>query len=413
MGDDPIIEQRYSIHTDDPHVRFHLKRLMDQQMGIPIRVSKTYPKRGTDIMMKVRVMVGEKGPNEVMEYDSPLEDQTFLPEMQLVVCSWGNDLYRIRATKSAFDRIIRMNPLPEIMFVEGSTDGKFYFEYVKEYKHVNYLPVDLTAPMFHNLFMKEILWNYGVSYILEIAPETKKICYLDADCSFVDMYSFKVISDALDNYEVISPFQITYYETRKEDDINYGIMHSTGYQFTLQNGLPGWFGFGVAMTTEALKKYFNNELPCSCAGLGDIFLWYMLAGYRNLRNYHAIPFYKHILQNYRIKDAKVGFAPTVLVHHYHGKMSQRQYTAKYHILRRCVPQPFGELARVGNSSLMCWNDKPEVQRYRYFIDNLAYFKNKGLRRLSVQEATEFFEWLMKRRNEPPTVIKQLLPVRPL
>lgn len=392
---------QYTPLSDDPNLKLRINKSLDIAQNLPIKISETYPKRSDDIFRKINAIIETNQPNPDLLFESTLKEKTYLNDMLVVMCSWGSDMSRISATKRALSRLLNMNPFPEIIFVEGSTDGKSHFTYLRQYDHVNYSLLDLKDDCFRNLFLKEILWNYGVQQMLKVAPDISKICYLDSDIGFADMYAFQLIYDALDQYDVISPSRGCYYIGDKPYTKKYGMLLSCGYCVAKNKQAPGWPGFGIAMTTQFLTEHFNNELPCASPGFADCILWYILAGDKVVKSEKRLPYKKEMLEKYRIRDARIGYADNVIMHFDHGTIVDRQYRVRWRLARRCFKKPFSEFVRLGTSALMCWADTEEVRRYRYCFENLLILNRKEIKLTEVADADELYNWLMGISKHPP------------
>jgi len=406
MGVESIYSRvQYTPLSTDPNLRARINKALDIAQDLPLKISDTYPERSEDIYKKIFAIVHTNQPNPELEYKSILKEKTYLQDMLVVLCSWGTNTTRTSVIKHAFERLSRMNPLPRIIFVEGSTDGRESFEFVKDYDNVNYVRLDLRQDAFRNLFMKEILWNYGVQQMLKAYPDIKKICYLDADVAFADQYSFQLIYNALDNYDVVSPMRGSYYAGNKPYAKKYKMMLSCGFCLNRRMTNKGWPGFGIALTTDFLFKRFKGELPCTCCGLGDVLFWYIVSnGQVNKYNWF-LPYGAHKLKPYLIPNVKIGYANNVVMHFDHGPMSDRTYRVYSRLLTRSVKDPFKEFARIGVSTLLGWADTEEVRRYRYCLENLLIFNRKDIKLTEPEDADQLFNWLMGITCKPPMKLR--------
>ena len=406
MGVESIYSRvQYTPLSTDPNLRVRLNRALDIAQDLPISISKNYPARSEDIYKKIFAIVNTNQPNPELEYESILKEKTYLQDMLLVLCSWGSDTTRAKVIKHAFERLTRMNPLPRIIFIEGSTDGRESFEYVKNYENVNYIRLDLRHDEFRNLFLKEILWNYGVQQMLKAYPDIKKICYMDADVGFIDQYSFQLIYDALDEYEVISPMRGSYYAGDKPYAKKFKMRASCGYCLNKKIQRQGWPGFGIALTTKFLYSRFNGELPCTCCGLGDALFWHIVSNGRLSRYNWLLPYGVQKLKPFLIPNVKIGYANNVVMHFDHGPMSDRTYRVYSRLLTRSVKKPFDEFARIGVSTLLGWAKTEEVHRYRYCLENLLIFNRKDIKLTEIEDADQLFDWLMGITCKPPRKLR--------
>ena len=390
MGLESILQ--YAL-GDDPNMLARINRSLDIAQNLPISISKTYPDRSNDIFKKVWAMVHTNKPNVELEYESCLDETTYLTDMLLVLCSWGTNTTRAEITKHFFERLMRMNPLPRIIFVEGSTDGNESFEYVKHYPNVDYIRLDLRQDAFRNLFMKEILWNYGVQQMLKVYPEITKICYLDTDVAFADQYGFQLIYNALDKHDVVSPMKGCYYVGSKPYAKKYKMLLSCGYCLSTSSTHKGWPGFGIALTKRFLEERFKFELPCTCCGLGDILFWYIVSNGRLTFYNKVLPYGVRMLRPYLIPNVNIGYADNVIMHFDHGPFTNRNYKVLSRLLTRCGIPPFREFARLGTSTLIGWACTDEVKRYRYCLENLLIYNRQDIKLTDIDDADQLFDWL--------------------
>ena len=120
MGIERIYSRvQYTPLSDDPQLKIRINKALDIAQDLPISVADKYPSRSNDIYKKVFAMVNTSQPNLELEYESILEEKTYLQDMLLVLCSWGTNTTRTTVVKHAFERLLRMNPLPRIIFIEG------------------------------------------------------------------------------------------------------------------------------------------------------------------------------------------------------------------------------------------------------------------------------------------------------
>ena len=150
----------YRPMTDDPHLRKSIERVIQRDSNIPRKIAVEYPQRGEDIYKQTRLRV-MNGNRDIRIINSPLATQSRLDHLLVVMSYWGTNATRETVTKQALNYLLQMNPLPKVVFVEGSVDGNYRFGDVINVG-VNYIPVDLQSDCYRNLFVKEILWNYGV-----------------------------------------------------------------------------------------------------------------------------------------------------------------------------------------------------------------------------------------------------------
>lgn len=399
-----IQPRRYQPMTDDPNLRRSLERTLRRDSGVPISIASTYPQRGDDIYKQVRFDV-TNGKREERVIKSPLQAQTQLDHLLVVVSYWGTNASREQATRKAMNYLAQMNPQPKVVFIEGSVDGIYRFRNLVDLGFT-YVSVDLQPHQFRNLFVKEILWNYGVKTILASNPNITKICYLDSDCVFVDQYAFIEVDQALDTYEVISPMRAAYYADQDAYNGKYGLLHTMGYRIAIKALRYGWQGFGLAVTVPFLQKYFNYELPCSALGFGDCIFWWLLAYKKQMKTFRCIPYDKKLLEQYVIQDEiRIGYANTVMMHLYHGTITDRQYQVKCRLMQRSIMTPFSDLGRL-DSGLLCWNPTPDVENLRKCVEWLIIFNRQDIKLMTWEDADQLFDWATGSTPCPPVKVRR-------
>ena len=389
--------------TNDIRLRTSIERTISKDNGVPIKIADEYPQRGDDIYNTVRVNVA-RNKREEFSVKSPLQTKQEMNHMLVVLCSWGTNTTRQEVTQRALLYLTEMNPAPQVVFVEGSVNGSYNFSYVTEYGF-SYIPVDLQQDCYRNLFVKEMLWNLGVKKVLSTCSTITKILYLDSDCAFVDRYAFNEIDRALDQYDVISPMKAAYYADTDVESAKYGLLHTIGYRVIQKVNRSGWQGFGLAMTVDFLKQYYNLELPCSSLGFADCLFWWFLTAKTNMRNFKQLPYDPKKMQQYILPNTvKIGYANTVMMHLYHGNLTDRQYFVKCRLIQLCIKNPFGDLVRLDNG-MLGWNDDPDTRLLRQCIENLLIYNRLDMKLTTSQDAEEFFRWITGVCPHPPRKIK--------
>ena len=394
----------YRPMSDDPHLRRSIERIIQRDSGIPRKIAEEYPQRGEDIYKQTRLKV-TNGDRSIRIINSPLTLQSNLDHLLVVMSYWGTNTTRETVTKQALNYLVQMNPLPKIVFVEGSVDGNYRFRDVTNLG-IHYIPIDLQPDCFRNLFMKEILWNYGVKKMLETDPTIAKICYLDSDCVFMDKYAFSEVDHALDSYDVISPMRAAYYADDDELNGKYGLLHSMGFNMAIKASKYGWQGFGLAVNVSFLQKYFNYELPCSSLGFGDCIFWWLLAGKAQMKNFRQIPYDKKKLEAYMLPNTiRVGYANTILMHLFHGTITDRQYQVKCRLVQRSIIMPFTDLGRLENG-LLGWNSTPDTRALRNCLEWLLIFNRQDIKLMTPDDANQLYDWVTGISPCPPKKVRQ-------
>ena len=152
---------------------------------------------------------------------------------------------------------------------------------------------------------------------------------------------------------------------------------------------------------QFLKQYFNYELPCSSLGFGDCIFWWLLAPTTVMKNFHRIPYNKELLAQYVLPDTiRVGYADTILMHLFHGTISDRQYQVKCRLVQRSIVAPFSDLGRLDNG-LLCWNTTPDVDILRRCVEWLIIFNRQDVKLMDEQDANQLYDWVTGISPCPP------------
>lgn len=167
-------------------------------------------------------------------------------DISLIQCFYGNDINSIIATTTAIKSALHSSLIPsDWIFVEAQTSkSNAVFGWLKEYK-IKYQFIKLTKSN-DGLPIKHALWNIGSKH-----AKTDKLVFADSDIKF-SQDAFCKISDALDQFDVISPW--------KTISVNDGNISSFGKIAFDSNeaDLSGFGDLGIAFTESAFSKHFKE-----------------------------------------------------------------------------------------------------------------------------------------------------------
>ena len=404
-GATTFTRNNYTPMSTDPNLIQRLNRIFDKQANIPITLAKEYPDRGTQIYRKVRARISNVKENPIITEPSPLKEPVFIDDLLVVLCSFGHSPSRYEAGKKTIELLKEMNPTPKVVLCEGSTDGKWYYDYIRAYDRFDYIPVNLNYPNFINFFCKESLWNHAANTVLAANENIKKLVFLDLDCFFVDRYAFKAIADSLDVYEVVSPHSHSYYTGSSREAKKYTLLSSMGNNIAHHQANSGYQGFSIGMTVAAYENYFCNELPNPALGSGDIFYWYMLTGRRMMRGFRMLPYQEKEMVKYLLPEGiRIGTGGTILGHIDHGPVNERIYKVRCQLMKMAVPVPLSEVARIRDSYILCWANNPQAQDLRYSYERLLIENRREIKITSYEDAAQYYDWLHGRCDKPPKCI---------
>ena len=395
--------------STDPNLIRRLNRAFDRQSGIPTTLADSYPDRGSQIYQKVRALLAPSKDNPILTEPSPLKETVNLDNVLVVMSTWGHHPSRYEAGKKAIELLREMNPRPKVVLCEGSTDGKWYFDYIKKYDRFDYIPVNLNYPNFIDFFCKESLWNHAANTILKINNDITKLIFLDNDCFFVDRYGMQAIADSLDTYDVVSPHAYSYYTGSSIEAMKYKLLSSIGNNVSKRIPNAGYQGFCLGLTTSAYTNFFHNELPNPSLGSGDIFYWYMLTGRTIMRGFKMLPYNEKEMSKYLLPEGiRIGTGHQILGHIDHGPVNKRIYKARCQLMKMAVHQPLSEVCRIRDSYILCWANNPIAHDLRYSYERLLIENRREIKIESYEDTAQFYEWLHGRCDKPP---KNILPNR--
>ena len=238
------------------------------------------------------------------------------------------------------------------------------------------------------VFFKENLWNLAAAHAI-----SDKFIFIDADLHYKDTDWLDQICAALDEYDVIQPFDIAQWEM-KNGEVNPTMRKSAWFNAIIHGGTPVpetyHPGFGFAMT----RKHFNaigGFYEHGVMGEGDHMfcvahtpqkqIEYVLqfslkalndpdsgihpdirAHWKNLANHFLSHDYIDWKSNIQSMDFKAGVATNLSVYHrWHGTAAKRQYTTRLKYLK--WPES-GKPARSRDDGLLEWvSPQPEVDEW--------------------------------------------------
>lgn len=333
------IEQTKTTGTSTPKDTPALKRFCH-----PIH---TIPTNSDGTLAVQKVLTGK--------VDAPLEDTA------LIMCHYGDDPVRLKATYNAMDWTVKTSPAPINMIMVEATKANETTG-MKDYcsKHdITYVERKRTAKN-EGMFLKEALWTIGAKEAIKDKGITKLI-FLDADASFVHQDWARATANALDTYDVVSPHWCYYYADQPEASMR-RTYTSAGYIHSEKiRGRQGFPGLSVGMTKDYFTNQMQSRIPNQVFGIGDSLLWAVMMGNR-YTNQH--PLVGHTLTptelNGRYPLAKVGHAGQIIAHHYHGPMTDRSYNGRHYISYTSMPV-HGQAMEYDKNDMPVWRDNSKAR----------------------------------------------------
>ena len=279
----------------------------------------------------------------------------FQKDLALVLCHYGQDDRRIKAIKTALEWTLQSNPRPaKIVFVEAHDVGEpLHFDYLVG-QNIQYF-TRVIPEQGKGIWLKEALWSIGGREAIKDAAISKLIL-LDADCEFVKQNWSIDASEALNEFDVISPHSFGYYSNQPDAggaNKMPKVTESSGYK--AMNGASGGFpGFSLGMTREFFENRLGSRIWLSSNGGGDTLFWQLVRGIKNFGNLCAHYSFTFDMRRGIQPKPKVGSAGLLLCHQYHGPFSERGYYARAMITIAATELPMSEYKYLDNG-MPVWN----------------------------------------------------------
>ena len=315
-----------------------------------------------------------------------IKDMDTVPGLAIVVAHYGSDEIRYKANDKALSRLAHSHPRPELMiFVEYVEEGKeSHYENDDRWDVVLTRTIDEEAK---TLFQKEPMWTLGANYAFSREGITKCI-FLDADCAWEDNSWAYYCDHALNRYDFIQPYSGIYYSEQYdiiENYAKYGMYLSAAYAFAhdLPRGTPGG---AYGCTKTFFYDVLDSKWPISAVGSGDAAFWLYLRG-KAILNFLPIDYdIKLSTENGNFPDCKIGYANLIMIHFYHGPMSNRMYTTRHYCIRKCSITPESEVQVVND--VLKWADTKEGEMMKEMIPVLKRMTNEKVAQGSKLTITE-------------------------
>jgi len=208
----------------------------------------------------------------------------------------------------------------------------------------NHLQLRSTHPLWH----KENMINLGIKKLL---PENwKSVAWIDADIEFESntwaIDTLKILNGCCDIVQLFS-----HCVDMDKNKLTMTCFTSFGYQYVKQNpymsyGNDFWHpGFAWAITRKLYDK-LGGLYQEGILGSSDHVMAQSIIN--NIHNIISVtcPDYAEslVLFQDKIKNARMGYVPGVIRHHFHGSKKNRKYTERWKILERYVYSPYKFIA---------------------------------------------------------------------
>lgn len=308
---DGVVSIFFGTKTATPHVK----------LAPPSRLTPSSKKSGVSFS-DLGIPVTVNGP---IVLNKAVPGRVIPKDLALIMCHYGQNEANIRAAKEAL--AITLPHAPFTIIVEcAEKDQPRHF---KGLPHTLYIERVLTERS-KGVWLKEALWTIGAKEAIDKGYE--KLLLIDMDCSFCKQDWASEISNALENYDVMSPHEYMYY-ANQPDGAKYGVKHTKGKSWS---GFPG---MGLAMTATFFKERLNSRIDCYPDSSGDTMFWVSVLGCP--KSYGFLSPLNHDLTQIDCKGMvprpRVGYTHQILAHHPHGPVDSRNYRAKAIITRASFP----------------------------------------------------------------------------
>lgn len=276
------------------------------------------------------------------------------PGLALVLAHYGTDMARTMAHCDALAIIRQSRPMPAKVIIVEAVDagGEASFADIKGIEHIR-RDLDKRSD---GMWQKEALWTIGAQAAFT-DPDIKAVVWLDMDTTFASPAWAKTVMERIGAGEFGQPADVFYYADQP-DAAKYGLGGLLeGCASRAVRGVKGGFpGLNWACTRDFFFDRLAGRLPCLSSGSGDSWLWTLLRGEKQME---GEPFYA------MTKPLRGGMKPRprffscglLAVHHYHGMMTSRTYSARRIFPRAAAPAP-GEDVYYRDDGIAMWPNTP-------------------------------------------------------
>lgn len=246
--------------------------------------------------------------------------------------------------------------------------------YVTDAKNPRHLQIKTKTPLWH----KENMIN---AIIREKLPDNwKAVAWIDADVHFEScswaLDTLKVLNG---QYDIVQVFSHCVDMDKKENTMQ--VFQSFGYKYAngreYKKGGPDFWhpGYAWACTRKAFEK-MGGLYDLSILGSGDHNMSFAIIGRSELSLNDAVhedykDSIKKVEQN--MKTLRLGYAPGVAKHYFHGTKQNRKYSERWKILVKWQYSPYKHMVRDQNGILQ---PSPECPP-ELLSDILNYFKERN------------------------------------
>lgn len=257
-------------------------------------------------------------------------------------------------------------------------------------------PFHLRLRSDQDLWHKEKSINLGIQHLLRIAPDAKKIAWIDADVRFTNVNWVRDTLKALEHYDVVQLFSYTM--GLRPDYVNLGgigggvVYNFCNKIFPKPEDRRGTYGENIALghpglswaaTVSALDK-LGGLMDYCVFGSADSQMINALMG--DVRSYYNTRQPSEALTKAFLKweekakliKKNIGYIDGICIHYWHGKMNLRGYEEKWNIICDHGYDPYEDIY-VGVNGLYQWSGNKKALEH-------------DLRHSSMQRNEDSIDW---------------------
>jgi hypothetical protein len=266
---------------------------------------------------------------------------------------------RYKSRRTLFQEAMERNKKsPATHWYIEATFGERDFE-VTDADHPNHIQVRCD----HELWIKENLINYAVS---KLPADWKYVMWMDGDIAFYNENYIMETLQALQHYKIVQPWSHAI-DLGPNGEVNntfqgFAYGYCKGVKLGDKYGQYMHPGFCWAWRREAWDQV-GGMIDLAILGSGDDHMAKALIGEadRSLpKGLH--PNYVHMVKQWEdraLRNIKhdIGYVPGMIIHHFHGKKSDRNYWGRWDILKKHQYDPYADVTKDSRGMLQLSADK--------------------------------------------------------
>ena len=223
------------------------------------------------------------------------------------------------------------------------------------------------------LWLKESLLNVALK---RLPKEAKYVAWIDADVSFHNPDYILETIKKLQDHDVIQMFSLML-DLDANQTVPAEALPVTGSVFNMSVGNPQFRnGLAWAARVDFLQK-LGGFLDFAIVGSGDRLMRWSFGGedpHRFMQGLNTTEAFEEAVRQWAapVRQARLGYLPGLLYHHYHGQKQNRQYESRWKILADHRFSPDEDLLRDHDGLISFRGNKPGME-----TDIAAYFAGRS------------------------------------